>query len=494
MICRPGLRLRLWLAAAALSTLAITASGIAVFGLSRTQSLATEAMMAQQRIEAYGTYSARVNDWMLGWLMQGQRIPDSMRVDAALDHLDRLIAADVAAATLPNETTRRAGQSATTARLRGLFGQLQKTLSATPPGSPQGDAAIAFYAAQAPSAVAQQIEQEVRRREVALMAMQNLRRPLVWAAIAVAVTAPLVLLALYLLVLRPFFIRLGRATVAAEAMAAGGPLPGAAGHDELGLMFARLRQMAARINRRRARLEQIVAERTLSLSQANDRLAHADADRRRFFADVGHELRSPLTVILGEAELGARTKDVDLRNSFQTIQVRAERLFRRIEDLLRIARSDSGQLQLEHQPVALDQTIVAARSDMASVLRRVGVEIQCDVGPIIVAADPDWLRQVFAGLFENAAKYAGKGACVTIHANSGDDVVQIDITDDGPGVPPGDEERIMERFTRARTVPGFGVGLALARWIVETSGGSLKVIPAAHGLHLRMSLLPWREG
>ena len=493
MICRPSLRIRLWLAAAVLATLAVTASGIAVFGLSRTQHLATEAMAAQQRIEAYGAYSARVNDWMLGWLMQGDRMPDGTGVDAALDQLDRLIRDDISAASRQDEETRRAGQSATTAKLRGLFGQLQKTLSTSPPGTSQGDAAIAFYAAQAPSAVRQQIEQEVRRRETAIMAMQNLHRPLSAAAITVAVFAPLVLIALYFLALRPLFVRLSRATLAAEAMASGDVRPGAWGHDELGLLFARLRQMAARIERRRERLEQTVAERTLSLSQANDRLAHIDADRRRFFADVGHELRSPLTVIMGEAELGMRTDDAELRASFQTILTRAERLFRRIEDLLRIARSDSGQLELRRGPVALDQAIAAARSDMATILRRAGVEVQGDVGPVIVAADADWLRQVLAGLFENVAKYAGQGARVVLAVNHVDGMVQLDIVDDGPGVPRGAEERILERFARARTAPGFGVGLALARWVVETSGGSLTVMPATRGLHLRISLLPWTE-
>ncbi|MBK4218215.1 HAMP domain-containing histidine kinase [Paracoccus caeni] len=494
MICRPSLRMRLWLAATTLAMLAVIAAAIAAHGLLRTQAWATEAMTAQQRIEAYGSYSARVNDWMLGWLTQAGSVPDAGGVMQAMDNLDRLVAEDVAAATDEAEATRRARQSMTPARLRGLFGQLQNTLVQTPPGTAEGDAAIVFYAAQAPQVVAGQIEQEARRRDIALATMEGLRRPFLWSAIGIGVAVPLVLMALYLLVLRPLFSRLGHATRAAEAMAAGTIPPGAGGHDELGLMFARLRQMSARVARRSARLETIVQERTASLSQANDRLAHIDANRRRFFADVGHELRTPLTVIMGEAELGARSKDAELRASFQTIMARAQRLFRRIEDILRIARSENGQLELVSDRVALNLAIEAALADLAPVLRRAGITVTHEVPQLAVAGDAEWLRQVFAGLFENAAKYAGQGAEVGVKAAQVGDMVRIDIADNGPGVSPDMQEQLFDRFSRGQDGAGFGVGLALARWVVEASGGTLDMLPVESGLHLRIALPLWKEG
>src|SRR5690606_6965189 len=94
----PGLRLRLGLAAVVLAALALTAASIAVYGLSRTHGHAAEAMAAQRRIESYGAFSARVNDWMLGWLTRPGAAPDSSGVLAALDTLDAQIAADVEAA------------------------------------------------------------------------------------------------------------------------------------------------------------------------------------------------------------------------------------------------------------------------------------------------------------------------------------------------------------------------------------------------------------
>ena len=499
---RPGLRLRLWLAAAVLAALAVAAAAVAVCGLSRTHAHAAEAMAAQRRIEAYGAFSAQVNGWMLGWLTRQDGPPDAAPVLAALDGLDRLVAEDVAAAPSGAEATQRARQSVTPARLRALFGQLETALKATPPGTPGGDAAVAFYAAQAPGVAAQQAEQEIRRRDTALAAMEGLQRPLLLAAVGVGVAAPLVLAALYLLVLRPLFARLARVAASAQAMAMGSLPAGAGGHDELGLMLARLRQMARRIDRRRARLahdheqlEGIVAGRTAALSAANDRLAQVDATRRRFFADVGHELRTPLTVIMGEAELGLRRPDPATRAGFDTILNRAARLYRRIEDLLRIARSDSGQLELQQDRVALDQTVAAALADLAPVLKRAGVGVTTELAALAVRGDADWLRQVFAGLFENAAKYAGRGAVVSVTGRAEGGVARVLIRDTGPGLPPDLRGRVFERFARGSTAPGFGVGLALAAWVVEASGGRLDLLPEdGPGLGLRMDLPLWEEG
>lgn len=489
MTCRPSLRIRLWLAALILAALAMTAAAIAVYGLSRTQALATEAMAAQRRIEAYGVYSSRVNDWMLAWLRQENSTPAPEGVMASLGNMDQLISEDVSAASTEEEATRRARQSITPARLRGLFGQLEKTFEATPPGTPAGEAAIAFYAAQAPVVVAQQVDQEMRRRDLALTAMDGLRGPLLGAAIGIGIAVILVLAALYFFVLHPLFARLKQATQAAEEMVMGQVPVGAGGHDELGLMFARLRQMAARISRRYTRLESIVSERTSSLSEANERLAHIDANRRRFFADVGHELRTPLTVIMGEAELGAANDDPELRASFATIQTRAQRLFRRIEDILRIARSESGQLELNREQVLLEPIIMAALADMTPVLRRADIKVSHKIPGLMVTGDSDWLRQVFAGLLENAAKYAGRSASVQIIAEQTGELVQIDFMDDGPGVSPQLQDQIFDRFIRGGgNGSGFGVGLALARWIVEAQAGSLEIRPAEKGLHLRLSL------
>lgn len=499
MRCRPGLRLRLWLGASALALLALGAAGLAGFGMARTSALAEEAMAAQHRIEAYGAYSTRVNGWLLGWLAPtGPEPPNAARVMAALDELDRLVAEDAAAqgGAAPR------GQAATAAQLRGRFEGLERQLMLTPPGTPEGEAAIALFTMQVPSMIGERVAEDTRRREAAMGAMERLRRRLYGAVAAVAVATPLVLLALYLLLLRPLFARLRHAAASAEAMAMGGLPAGAGGHDELGLVFARLRQMAGRIDRRRlrlsrdyGRLEGIVAERTAELTVANERLSRTDSMRRRFFADVGHELRTPLTVIMGEAELGATHPDPQARASFGTIGNRAQRLFRRIEDLLRIAGSESGQLELARDRVDLAGVLAGALEDMAPVLRRAGVTAAVDLPPLAVAGDADWLRQVFAGFFDNAAKHAGKGARVGVTGRAEAGLAVIDIADDGLGLPEGaDPATLFGRFARAGgPAPGFGVGLALGRWVVETLGGSLTAVASPGGLHLRLTLPLWKE-
>jgi len=229
-----------------------------------------------------------------------------------------------------------------------------------------------------------------------------------------------------------------------------------------------------RLARDRARLESTVAARTAELSRANLRLSQADSQRRRFFADVGHELRTPLTVILGEAELGLRQADEPLRSSLGTIQSRALRLFRRIEDLLRIARSESGQLELEREPVDFGAAVRAALADVTPLLGRAGVEARVEPPGMTVTGDADWLRQVFAGLLENAAKYAGRGASVAIGGRVADGMAVVEVVDTGPGLLPERLEAVFNRFGRGDVpAPGFGVGLALARWVVEAHGGSL---------------------
>ena len=492
MRCRPGLRARLMLGALVLAVLAVAAAGLAVYGLARTQALAAEALAAQRRIEAYGALASRMNEWMLGWLAPAGPPPDTTQVHAAVAVLERLVAEDVAAAPTTAEAGIRAERGVTPARIRALLDRLERSLADARPGTPAGDAA-AYHAAQVPPLAAAQVQVEIRRREEAVAAMDALRRRLLSLAIIVVVAAPLVLAGLYLWAFRPLFGRLAAATAAAEALAAGAPAPGTrGGHDELGLLLARVRLVAARVARDRARLNATVAERTAALSLANARLARADAERRRFFADVGHELRTPLTVILGEAELGARHPDRGLQASFATIRSRAMRLVRRIEDLLRIARSESGQLELERSPVDLSAVAAAALADTAPLLARAGVTARADgLPPLVVAGDAEWLRQVLAGVLENAAKYAGRGATVALEGRADGPRAVVTVADDGPGMPPDRLDAAFDRFARgeAAAAPGFGVGLALARWVVEAQGGSLHAeAPEAGGLRLVMAL------
>lgn len=483
---RPGLRARLVFGALALAALAVGGAALAVYGLARTQGLAADALAAQRRIEAYGALSSRVNEWTLAWLSPSGPAVDAAQVRHALDTLGALVREDDLS---HRPAAERQILLSRPARIEMQVTQMERFLGAR--GTPAGEAAT-YAAAQIPGLVAAAVQDETRRRDGAMAAMEALRRRLHGLAAAVALAAPLTLGLIYLWVLRPLFGRLAAAAAQAEALAQGAAAPGAGGHDELGLMLARLRRVAARVARERARLGATVAERTAALSRANARLERIDAERRRFFADVGHELRTPLTVILGEAELGAANPDPGLRESFATIRGRALRLTRRIEDLLRIARSESGRLELERGPVEVAAVVAAAAADVGPLLGRAGVTAVVEpLPPAAVTGDGEWLRQVFAGLLENAGKYAGRGATATVSGRIRGGAVEIVVADDGPGVP---EERLRAAFERFGRVaegggaPGFGVGLALARWVVEAHGGVLRAEPAAKGLRLAITL------
>jgi len=464
------LRLRLWLGAAALGCLALAGAGFALLGQSLTEARAREALAAQMRLEAWATLSTRMNEWVLMRMTTGQAT-DPQPVLAALARIDALTADHVA--TAPDEATAsaRAADARHPAQLRRFFAQLQ----AEPADSDRGLAGLSFHLAHAPGIISARIEHETRMREAALARLDGLRRPLQFAALGVALAFALVLWGAWAGIFGPLFARLA------------GQRPG--GHDELGLAFARLRRLAARLERRRNRLEAIVASRTADLQAANDRLAAIDASRRRFFADVSHELRTPLTVIMGEAELGGLTPDPDLRQSFDTIRARAMRLFSRIEDLLRLARSESGQLELQPAPWALAGLVDAARADLGRMPHRGGLCISADIPPdLVVMVDGDWLRQVLAGIFDNSLRHAGGGTHLHVRAWSEGDVARIVLADDGRDPPPMDVP-ILERFRRGPGGgAGFGVGLALAAWIIEASGGRIERLEVARGFALGLWL------
>jgi two-component system, OmpR family, sensor kinase len=311
-----------------------------------------------------------------------------------------------------------------------------------------------------------------------------------------------VLMLLHRLVIAPLMARLSAATQVAalgEADARPTLLPRGE-RDELGLLFARLNRLIARLDRRRAAvaadravLETVVAERTAALEAVNARLARVDEDRRRFFADVSHELRTPLTVILAEAELAAAVSPPGSAQSLATIRARAARLNRRIEDLLRIARSDSGQLELDPRQADLGTILAAAIEDLRPLLTRARFVVELERRAAPVEVDPDWLRQILGGIIGNAVKHAGFGATLRLTSDVNGDESYCEITDDGPGLPPEDRADLATRFANgAAAAPGsFGIGLSLARWVTEAQGGSLVLtspVAAGRGFSARVSL------
>jgi two-component system OmpR family sensor kinase len=349
-----------------------------------------------------------------------------------------------------------------------------------------GGALNTFSAVTGPS-LSFLVDADRRAVEVTSSEARSLSGRLRIAAVGAALVALIALAVLYRLVTRPLLVRIAAIRAASGEIGRGVPdarLPIRA-RDELGLLVASFNRMAARLSRReravaadRAALEGTIAARTADLHAANERLAAIDQSRRRFFADVSHEFRTPLTVILGECDLTAQhppsTPD-GVRAAMSTVRVQAQRLHRRIADLLRIARSESGEIELDMQPLGAFAVLTDAVAAAAIAARRrhIALELKPATRDIEILADPEWLRQVVEGLIDNALRHAEGATRITVGLEDTRFGAAITVADDGPGFPAGEAE-LLQRFRRSSSrTEGFGIGLALAAWIVERHGGTM---------------------
>ncbi|MCW2684297.1 MAG: sensor histidine kinase [Blastococcus sp.] len=221
-----------------------------------------------------------------------------------------------------------------------------------------------------------------------------------------------------------------------------------------------------------------------------DRLDASAVRQRRFVADAAHELRSPLARVRAELEVdAAHPASADLQATHASVLTQAVTLQRLVDDLLLLARGDSGALRRGSAgPVDLDdvvQRVVGARRDPRVAVR--------DVVPVQVAGDAEQLERALRNLLDNAVRHARDRIEVSLAALGG--TAELTVTDDGPGIPAADADRVFERFTRlddARTDGGAGLGLAIARDIAERHGGSLTLDGRGEGATfiLRLPVAP----
>ena len=202
--------------------------------------------------------------------------------------------------------------------------------------------------------------------------------------------------------------------------------------------------------------------------------------QREFAADASHELRTPLTVIRSSVEHLDRHRDRPLGESGEAlddIAAEVDQLSLMVDDLLLLARSDSGAVTLDRMPLDLGDVA----SDAASMLGRTaegrGVQVRVDPEPAMLEGDPTRLRQLVTILVDNAIRHSPRGGAVDVTVRAGDGLAWIEVADEGPGVRPEDMPHVFDRFYRAPGAPsgGTGLGLAIARWIVETHGGRIGV-------------------
>lgn len=200
--------------------------------------------------------------------------------------------------------------------------------------------------------------------------------------------------------------------------------------------------------------------------------------QKRFVADVSHELRSPLTVILGNVDIIKRYGPDE--DSINAIESESKRMTRMVGDLLLLAQADAGELPLLTQNLELD-TLVLQVFEQANLLAKDGASLELDrFEPVRVHADPDRLKQLLLNLITNALKHTPAEGCITLSVWPNGPEALVTVADTGEGIPAEDLPHIFDRFyrvdkARARKQGGAGLGLAIALWIAEAHGGRITV-------------------
>jgi signal transduction histidine kinase len=215
------------------------------------------------------------------------------------------------------------------------------------------------------------------------------------------------------------------------------------------------------------------------------RLDSARARQRAFVADAAHELRSPLTTMRTELEVAQRLPDTDWPALSADLLADVARLSRLVEDLLLLARSDDAAPPGRLADADLDGVV----ADVASRYERVCYDRPAE--PVRVKVEPDGIGRVVANLLDNAERHARSRVAVEVADEGG--YARITVTDDGPGIPAADRERVFDRFTRlddarARDAGGTGLGLAIVRELVRRHGGTVTLGDASPGLRVDIRL------
>jgi two-component system sensor histidine kinase CiaH len=200
--------------------------------------------------------------------------------------------------------------------------------------------------------------------------------------------------------------------------------------------------------------------------------------QREFAADASHELRTPLTVIrasVEDLERHPRKSVATVGTALTDIRDEVDHLTSMVDDLLLLARSDSGAVELERVPLDLGDVASTGASGLSRLADERDVRMVVDPIPAEVAGDPARLRQLVAILVDNAIRHAPAGSRVDVRVRTdGGDAVLV-VEDEGPGIRAEDLPRVFDRFYRAAGAPGggTGLGLAIAAWIVERHGGRI---------------------
>lgn len=252
--------------------------------------------------------------------------------------------------------------------------------------------------------------------------------------------------------------------------------------------FNGMTQMLAQLRKAetaaRESLESTVVERTRKLESASRALVDANQRRSRFLSDISHELRTPLTLIRGEADIALRRPDADaaaLREALARVRELSDQLAILVNDLLFIAREAEGKPKLEYRLCDLAEIVKDALDDTTSFAARQSVVLQAQIPgqPLLLECDRTRIRQLTLILLDNAIRYCESQVDIRVAEGSGTMAV-LRVENDGTGLEPGEAAQVFERYSRGRNgralnPTGSGLGLPLARALVEAHGGNIEL-------------------
>jgi two-component system CheB/CheR fusion protein len=246
-------------------------------------------------------------------------------------------------------------------------------------------------------------------------------------------------------------------------------------HDESGRVVA-----LAKVLRDRTDLKEHIE------TLRNHAIAMDEAARRKdaFLSTLSHELRNPLAPLTNAVQLirMSRAGAAELEFPLKVIERQVDLLRRLVDDLLDLTRIGAGKIQLEREPVVVQELLEQSVEDARPLIgeRRHAIEVIVPGEPIRIAADRARLHQVFVNLLTNAAKYTPPGGRISLQATLEGNEAVVKVTDNGVGIPTEMQPRIFELFTqvetsRALSRGGLGIGLALVKDLVAMHGGSVQV-------------------
>ncbi len=227
-------------------------------------------------------------------------------------------------------------------------------------------------------------------------------------------------------------------------------------------------------------------------SLANQRLALRR--QREFAADASHELRTPLAVVRGSVEHLLRhpaSTISDQRETLEDLKAETDHLTELVDALLLLARADSGAIELERQPLDLADVTTTALEPLTGIAASHGVTLHLDARPTPALGDALRVRQLVTILVDNAIQHSPPGGTVSVRTEPAGDKAIVSVADEGSGIRPEDLPRVFERFWRAPDAPsgGAGLGLSIARWIVERHDGTIEATsPPGGGARFEVTL------